>query len=305
MYLSYSGWKKAEDCLFSYFNSYINNTAVEGEDDRLGSVFGSVVGVLFEDFYKLKLWKMDQPQGKLVDRIDETVAKVIKQETTATRWRKGGVLKWRDEEHPKALYANVDELTADVRDAVARGFNIIRHNRLLGPVTKTEVKLDTTIDGHRLGGRTDFIIKRTSPHNDLGIYDGKGSKWREKYVDENQLRWYEMLFRKKTGDAPDTLGWIFWRFGPPEGFDLVEASEEKSEDLLAAVLKRVDHIDNLSTKLKTPTTDFEEARKVFLPKIEDENAKKDEIEQACRFCPYATEQVCPKGAEFRAAKGWV
>lgn len=302
MYLSYSGRKRLKECLFAYWNSYINSTPIEGDDDRLGSIFGSVVGLLFEDFYKLRLWKDDQPQGKLVERIDAAIAKVIRQETTATRWRKAGVLKWRDEENPKAMYANVEELAADVRDTVARGFRIIRHNRLLGPVAKTEVKLDITIDGHTLGGRADFIIKRTRPHRDLGIYDGKGSKYRDKYVDEEQLRWYEMLFRQKTGETPDQLGWIFWRFDPPEGFEPVAADETKATELLETTLEEIKDVERRSAEVAPK--DIGGARKVFLPKVEDESATKAEVEQACRFCPFATEQICPKGAEFRAAKGW-
>lgn len=302
MYLSYSGRKKLKDCLFAYWNGYVNNTPIEGDDDRLGSIFGSVVGVLFEDFYNLRLWKHEQPQGKLVERIDAAIAKVIRQETTATRWRKAGVLKWRNDDNPKAMYANVEELAADVRDTIARGFRIIRHNRLLGPVAKTEVKLDITIDGHTLGGRADFIIKRTRPHRDLGIYDGKGSRHRDKYVDETQLRWYDMLFRRKTGEVPDQLGWIFWRFDPPEGFEPIPSDEAKATELLEETLEDIRDLERRLAEV--PVNDVEEARKVFLPKAEVEKATKAETEQACRFCPYGIEQICPKGAEFRAAKGW-
>lgn len=304
MYLSYSGWKLFKDCEFAYWNSYINNTESPGPDDRLGSVYGSVVGALFEDFYNLGLWRLDQPQGALSERVDATVAKVLKQETTPTKYRRGGVLKWKGsgpDKSPKAMYADVNELVSDVRDTIGRGFRIIRQERLLGPMAKAEVQLDSDIDGHRVAGRADLIIRRTSPYRDLVLLDGKGSKYREAYVDVLQLRWYEMLFRRKTGVAPDKLGFLFWRFEPHEAMDWHEPSAHETEKLLERVLSDMRKIERL--KAEAPLRNFVEARKVFLPKVEDPLAGAA-AEQSCRFCSYATEGICPQGAAFRTLKGW-
>jgi hypothetical protein len=301
MYLSYSGWSTLDNCNFEYWNKYVNLTEVPPED-RLGSVFGSVTGGLFEVFYEESLWKEDQPVGALSDRVDAMVAKVLKEETSPRKMRPAGVLRWKGKgpgQNPRGMYASPEALAADVRDAVARGIRIIRHHRLIGPIAKAEVKLDQEIDGVCVAGRTDFIIARTDPYRDLVILDGKGSKHRGAYVDENQLRWYDMLFRRKTGHAPDKLGFVYWRYEPEEALDWFDSDSDKCSELLSKVLRDAAMIEAGIEKAPKGTP-FEEARKVFLPRAEDPNAK--DKASVCRFCPYATEQICPAGFEVRDTK---
>lgn len=305
MYISYTGDSQFEACNFAYWNSYINGTVLPTPDDRLGSVFGSVVGNLVEDLYNLELWREDQPQGAVMSRVDATIDKILKQETSPTKYRKAGILKWKGKApngNPRAMYENREDLTADVRDAVARCFRIIRHERLLGPLAKAEVKLDCDIEGHRIAGRADLIIRRTKPHFDLVLADGKGSRHRETYTDSKQLRWYEMLFREKTGGAPDKLCFVFWRYEPDEAFDWLAPDEEACNQLRDRVLANIRQIETL-TSIAPAGVPFREARKVFLPKVQDQ-ADPERAEKACRFCPYATEEICPEGAAFRAAKKW-
>lgn len=308
MYLSYSGWSKFTGCAFAYWNSYINHTKIEGLDDRLGSIFGSVVGCLFEDFYNEELWRQDQPQGAVMARVEKTIQRVIREETTTTsKWRQAGVIRWRGEEegqNPKGMYADVEELAADVRDAVARGFQTIRTERLLGRDARAEVKLDADIQGHRLGGRADFRMTRTKPHHDRIIIDGKGSKWRDKYVDEKQLLWYAAQHRHHEGSLPDRLGFLYWRFDPPNSLDWIEPTHSQVDALLDKVFKSIAEIEELSKRL-TASADFETARTVFVPVAERQDVERAEVEQACRFCPFATETICPEGkkvAEQLASK---
>lgn len=300
MYLSYSGRKKFTTCAFSYWNGYINHTTSPKPDDRLGSIYGSSVGKLFEDFYNLELYRSAQPQGELLGRVEETVRKILHQETTDSgKWRKGGVLLWkgpkREGKNPKALYANEEELIEDVRQAVVRGCRIIRHYRLLGKGAKAEVLLDSVIEGDTLGGRADFIMRRVRPHDDEVILDGKGSRWREDYVDVAQLKWYAMLFRLKNKRLPDRMGFVFWRFEPPESMDWVEVTDAEIDAFQVKVLADVHRIKELSAGLTTPAP-FEAARKMFLPIAAQPEVDRTEVEQACRFCPYATDEICPDGA---------
>jgi len=299
MYLSYSGWKKS-DCNFAYWHGYINKTKLPGPDDRLGSIYGSVVGKLFEVFYNEELYRKPQPAGELLSRVDATIQEIIHDETSAGGWKTAGVLMWKGKEpgqNPKALYANVEELAADVRDAIDHGFRTIRQERLLGRGAQAEVKLDATIGGHRIGGRADFVMRRVQPHNDEVIIDGKGSKWREAFVDHRQLKWYAMLFRHHHGRLPDRLGFLYWRFDPPESLDWVEFTSKEIDEFQARVLGDIARIEELAKGLTTPTT-FEAARKVFLP-LAGSGADIKEVEQACRFCPFATEEICPEGARVQ------
>ncbi len=296
MYLSYSGYKKL-DCHFAYYNDYIAHTPKDGVDDRLGSIYGSVVGKLFEDFYAQKLWKKSEPQAYLMGLVEKTVDKTIQRETTAWRDRPAGTLLWKgtgEGQNPKGMYANREELIADVRDAVARGFQIIRHHRLLGPRTDAEYKLDYEFEGDIYAGRADFVIQRTKPHLDLLIVDGKGSQHRGRYVDPKQLQWYAMLFwlhSLKEGKPllPDKLAFLYWRSKPEECMDWLDISEGDVMELFENVKDTVQEIKRLE-KMVLPNAPIDGVRGVFKPKANEKN---------CRFCPYAS--ICPPGAKVQAA----
>lgn len=295
MYLSYSGWKKFESCKFAYWNEYLNKTPKSGPDDRLGSIYGSVVGKLFEDFYTEKLWKAKEPQALLMSRVEATVDKTISRETSDWRDRKGGVLLWKgpgEGQNPKGMYKDRAELIQDVRDAVARGFRIIRHHRLLGPRTDAELKLDYKYEGDIYGGRADFVIQRTQPHNDLLIVDGKGSQHRGKYVDPQQLQWYAMLFWLHSlladkPQLPDKLAFLYWRSSPYECMDWLDISEADVMELFEVAKNSVKEIGRLE-KMLLPNAPPDGARGVFTPKANEKN---------CRFCPYTS--VCPPGAKVQ------
>jgi hypothetical protein len=294
MYLSYSGWKKY-DCPFAYYNDYVAHTPKEGVDDRLGSIYGSVVGKLFEDFYAQKLWKKPEPQAYLMSLVEKTVDKTIHREITPWKDRPGGVLLWKGKgegQNPKGMYENREELIVDVRDAVARGFQIIRHHRLLGPRTDAEYKLDYTFEGDTYAGRADFVIQRTKPHRDLLIVDGKGSQHRGRYVDPKQLQWYAMLFwlhslKEGKPQLPDKLAFLYWRSKPDECMDWLDVSESDVMEMFEVVKDTVHEIKRLE-KMILPNAPAEAARGVFKPKPNEKN---------CRFCPYTS--ICPAGAKVQ------
>lgn len=291
MYVSYSGYSKLDSCAFLYWLAYPGKFELDTPDDRLGSIFGTTVGRLFEHFYNNKVWRETHPQAFVMSQVDSILDDVLKEETSPSRLRKAGVLLWRDPSDPKArstTYANRDEIAADVRDAVSRGFSIIRQHRLLGPRAEAEVKLDSDVEGHRLGGRADFIIHRTKPHHDRIILDGKGSRYRDKYVDVKQLLWYSMLLREREGVLPDRVGFVFWRFDAQEAVDWFEVTSKDVDDLLHAVITRIE-VTESGLKLLGTEKDLNAVAEIF-PK--NPNA------QNCRFCPYANAAVCPEGLPF-------
>lgn len=302
MYISYSGWKKYKDCPFSYWHDYVNHTPLEKPDDRLGSIYGSVVGLLFEEFYNQRFWKQPDPKTFVLDRIEEATKRVIRQETSARKGRPGGVLRWKgagEGKNPKGMYLNEAELMDDVREAVLRGFKIIKHYRLLGPRAEAEVKLDGKVNGHILGGRADFILKRTAPHHDLCILDGKGSKYRGTYVSPKQLHWYTMLYRLRFNEVPDKLGFVYWRYEPPESVDWVEFSKADLDQLLEQVLADIRDITRHEADLP-PATEGQPlaglglAREAFRPRPSEGN---------CRFCPHATATQCSAGLKVVQGMG--
>ena len=292
MYLSYSGYSKYDSCGFAYWNEYINKTKIEGVDDRLGSLYGSIVGLIMEHFYRDRLWKAEKPQQALQDLVVPLMEKTIKRETSPWKERAGGVLLWKgtgEGKNPKALYADEAELEADIRDTIPRALRSVRHHKLLGPRTDAEYKLDFTQDGDIIAGRADFLIQRVSPLSDLLIIDGKGSRHRAKYVDPEQLRWYAMLLWLHTKKLPDKLAFLFWKFEPLQSMDWIDVSEYEVEELHEKVRDYFRDIEK-KTRLLVVGAPPAGARNVFTPSPNEDN---------CRFCPYATQELCPKGAQVQ------
>jgi hypothetical protein len=284
-YLSYSGFSKFEACSLAYSYDYIQKVLSSGPDDRLGSVFGSVTGKVFEDFYVHEIWRQDRPIEVLTSRIPSTVDQILEQETTPGKGKPGGALLWKGNgpgQNPKGLYVNKDELIADVYDAVVKGIKIIRKQRLVGRKNGAEVKLDQEINGHKIAGRADFIIERIAPHNDLIILDGKGSRHRDKYLSPKQLMWYALLYRHQFHKIPDKLGFLYWRYDQTpsdpnwEGaIDWVDFSEASLDELLDNIMDDISYIENTRGPFKA-----------------------NPCNESCRFCPYATEELCPKGRQI-------
>jgi len=297
LYLSYSGFKKYDQCPYAYWHSYIGKTPPARPDDRLGSIFGSAIGVLFEEFYVQRWWKKRSDcQPFMIGQVERIVDDILKRETSPGKWGSpGGVLLWRgfgEGKNPKALYGDRDELVADVKEAVVRGLRIVKHYRLLGPRAEAEKVLDCEVEGNKIGGRADFIIRRTAPHGDLVLVDGKGSRHRDRYVDPKQLHWYAMLYRLHFNELPDRLAFLYWKFEPPNSIDWVEFSESDLDLLLEEVMSAFRHIAEARNQLPKKADSLTMqgiARGLFRPKPNADN---------CRFCSYASKMTCPNGAGF-------
>jgi hypothetical protein len=242
MYLSYSGHKTYSVCPKQYWHSYLDKTAPEKPENKVNSLYGSVVGTLFEIFYADRLWMKKGVEELLLSMAEETLDRIVVKETQK------GVVEYKDKDKA-SNYKDRAALLKDVRESIPRGIGIIRYHRLLGTDAEAEVKLDSWVGGHRIGGRADFIMTRLRPHGDLVILDGKGSKWREKYVDPWQLKWYAMLYREKHAAVPDALGFVFWRSDPEEGMDWVPFSRLDLDELKEAVLVSATHIEAGKAKL--------------------------------------------------------
>ena len=272
MYISYSGFKTYSSCPRAYWHSYVDKTVPPEPDNTVNSLYGSVIGTLMEDFYMKGLWREKNVQKVLEERIDPTYKKIVSDEL-----RRGRVLRWKSSDDKKPNYESQAELLADVRDTIARAIRIVRHYRLAGPRMEAESKLDSDVGGHRLGGRADFIIQRTSPHHDLVILDGKGSKHRGSFVDPKQLKWYAMLYSIQNKNVlPDKLGFVYWRFDPPESLDWVDFSQADLEELQDEVLTSL-----------TKIVRGGQSKEVFQAKPSD---------QACRFCSFIS--LCPQGRKL-------
>lgn len=284
MYLSYSGYKTFASCPQEYWHQYINHTQLPALENRVPSLYGSIVGRLFEVFYNDRIWAIKGSEEALLKRVEPMINEVILQETTPDkRGRIKGQLIWDDPKLSiRTRYKSRDQLAKDIRETIPRGLATIRHHRFIGLDAKAEVKLDSTIEGHTIAGRADFLLTRVKPHNDLVLLDGKGSKWRGSYVDARQLRWYGMLHREHFGVTPTKLGFVYWRFEPEQAVDWIPFSEQDLNGIRGAALDAIRSIEEGQQKMvgvdsNLPKADLDQALlEAFPPSPSDQ----------CQLCAY-------------------
>lgn len=289
-YISYSGYKTYTTCPFEYWNKYPNKTPLPSPDDGLGSLYGSVVGLVYEAFYRDSLWKSADCLGAMQELVRPYLKKAM-----VDQRRQGRYFNWNS---PTALYHNEAELVQDIMETLPRGLQVIRENRLMGPVMQAELKLDQRYGKYTIGGRADFVIRRVPPFNDLCIMDGKGSRHRDKYVDGHpkkegaevegvQLKWYGFLYQDKFSHLPDRLGYIFWKFRGKKAIEWVNFSQESLTSLKQGVLSTIARIDSSVVRIE---------------ELNDQPQARDELRQElfpaqpshqCTLCPYST--ICEDG----------
>jgi hypothetical protein len=211
MYLSYSRWKMYQTCPSKYKHCYISKTPVV--KDPRSSFLGSSLGKILEWFYSEMLWKNSNPEKICIDRIDAAISDVFTKE------------KW-DPNIDSTVYPI---LTGQLRTMIPDSIEIIRSNGFLTPYSRAEVDL-TVIFKHakhnltlKMGGRCDFIHGKD--RSNIWILDGKASKYREKYVDSNQLIWYAIQHYIKYNVMPQRLGFIFWAF-PQDPLSWIEFNND-------------------------------------------------------------------------------
>lgn len=282
MYLSYSGHKSYASCPKQYWHRYIDNTPAPAENG-VNALYGSVVGVLFEWFYSRHLWMQKDVEEHLLSMVDETL------DTTITKEQeRGKVFNFAEK---ASNYKTKEALLSDIRATIPRGVQIIRQHRLLGADAAAEMKLDSWIQGHRIGGRADFVMTRIKPHLDRIILDGKGSRHLMKYVDPWQLKWYAMLWREKFITPPDKLGFLLWRAEPADSIEWVPFTSRELDELRASVVQTAQKIEEGKALLASASQ--ADAPKVVLQLFPAAPSSE------CRFCVHLP--ACPPGQAYESA----
>lgn len=293
-YLSYSGFKSYCQCPFQYWHKYVNKTRLVNPENGVNTLYGSTVGLVFEAFYRDKIWNDPKCVERLQALVEPTLNKAIKEQMG-----QGRVLDWADD---KANYKSPKEILKEALEAIPAGVDTIRANKFVGPFMEAEMKLDRKFGFHMMGGRADFVIRRTKPLGDLLILDGKGSKHRDKYIDDKpkkkgqplegiQLKWYATLYRENHGVTPDGLGYIFWRFSGEEAVEWVPFTNDDLTNLKTEVLSVIDRIDKTSRTLTATVSrqEKEELREELFPA---------QAGFHCNLCAFA--DVCEEGKKVKA-----
>lgn len=289
-YISYSGYKEYEKCPYAYWHKYVVRTVLKVPENSVNSLYGTTIGTVFEAFYKQQIWKDKDISGRLLELAPIHLDIAIKEAKS-----KGRDVNWLDE---SANYHSRQEILVDLEATIPMGVRTLRENRFVGPRMDTEFKLDFKFGKYIIGGRSDFIIQRVKPFNDLVILDGKGSKHRETYVDGHklahgqkpegiQLKWYGLLYRAHTGSLPDGLGYIFWRFEGERAIEWIEFSASDLDNLKSEVLATLTRIDMSTSKLETTDKEsqaYSDLRQELFPA---------QPSQACNLCAFST--ICEDG----------
>lgn len=275
MYLSYSGFAAFRSCRRSYFYRYVGKPSLPEPANRVHMLYGDVVGKLFEEFYRKRVWMEVEAESILADLVRPTLRDVMSREI-----KKGGVFNWK-ERGLKPGNRSLDEVEEEIRESIPRGIKSIKFHRLVGLEADAEVVLDSHVQGHKIAGRADFIIKRVRPHDDLVIIDGKGTRWFDKYTDARQLKWYAMLYRLKKNALPDRLGFLYWRKDPEESMSWIDVVPKQLDELQNAALEAIEEI----TAAREALTDLSNPGMIFYPALGS----------VCRVCDY--QPVCPEGSK--------
>jgi PD-(D/E)XK nuclease superfamily len=275
VYLSFSGHKSFQECPKQYWHRYVDKTTVPPEN-CVNSLYGSTIGVLFEQFYMDKLWKRPDCKDELLRRADGVFDRVVREQRKS-------IVNWSDE---KANYHSREELLRDVRTDVEKGLRTIRAHRFLSNEAAAEVELDYDFGRHRVAGRADFLLRRAAPFGDKVLTDGKGSKHGMKYIEKSQVLWYSFLHRARFGHAPDRAGFVLWRFEAEKAVVWVDFTDRDLDTLRDGVLATMDRIEASKTALEN----------LRLPQARQELREERFPAQPsfkCGFCAYLS--VCEEG----------
>lgn len=235
IYLSYSGRKHFLECPKEYKLGYVDKIYVP-EDPR-NTLFGHVMGKVFERFYGERIWSTPDPVRSTLAILSSSVEIIMERR------------KIPDDFDPAFVASVRDEASERIPGVV----EAIRKHKLLAPVSRSEV--DLTVDYQdpatgvviRLGGRTDFIHYLDSKV--AWIIDGKGSAHRETYVDTNQLVWYATQHYLKYHLAPSRLGFLYYRF-PKDPIQWIEYGDQ---DMRSSIALTVDVVRRIRLKMFDPT----------------------------------------------------
>ncbi len=264
MYISFSGYKAFKTCPGQYCFEYPTDEDVIKipPQNRIGVLYGSTIGTLVEYFYNEKLWRRKDFKEVLMDRAAPTLQSIMEKERQS-----GGTFHWSKDNY----YTSPEMILEDVQNSIPRVIAILKQHKLLGSDAEAEVKLDSYIGGNKIGGRADVKLTRVD-YNDLVIYDGKGSRHRDQYVDVRQLYWYAMLYENKFGRLPDKLAFVYWREKPENAVDWHTVGRAEIDALKADITKVTQSIEIIQQK------------KIYLYRASPSK---------CRLCDFST--ICPAG----------
>lgn len=253
-YMSYHTFKDYKECPQRYHWRQILKKVSTVPDVPQYRILGIVWNDMLETFYKERKFLL---RGGARDWMAEETKRCfgVLEKKLCVPWRPG----------------ERQEFLQDAVKFVDPIIETIKRERLLAPSMHVEVPMYVNVPRvGRLGGRPDLAYARESDHF---IVDFKGTKHRNgKYLSEDQLRWYALLYKGHFHRLPTYLG--FW-------------------------LLRFDEIRWIDASVEALDAFLEEVKKVF-GRVQEGDFGATPSHKACGWCLYRDQ--CPDYDKFLASR---
>ena len=223
------------------------------------NLMGSLVQRVLEDYSNNSMWEHPLGLDSRLKTLSKDYLDTLKENYSLTH------------ESP-----SLNEILKEALPGVMTFPKTARAHGWLVPGLKSEVKIVDSLRGISVGARIDFIV----PDGDSAILlDGKNTKYRMKYTDPDQLRFYQLIYELSTGKTPTKLGLVWFRFP----YD--EASGETGVDWVPCTQR---DIQGLADRIK----------KTYISMVRGEFSPTP-VPSKCKWCDY--EPVCQERQAQRKA----
>jgi len=217
-------------CPQSYKWKYVDNRVPKTPPNLYYALPGIVIQKLFEEFYNNQ-WYLKRAACRefMYNKAPEIYENALK--WTTVDW------------NSKIAKKTKHDVYAEFLDMIGKNLDVVKEQKLLGKVAKSEFKIISNFDNNPyviLTSKLDFIIQN---HLGMLILDGKATSAKKRYLDDpSQLYFYAMIYKFKYKKYPDKIGFWFWRTCEIEYVDFddakIETLKEEIKDVLYKIYKK-------------------------------------------------------------------
>jgi acyl-CoA-binding protein len=218
--LSYHAYKNYKECPLKHYALNVKRIKPKRMQDEYNTLFGSVVQKVFENFYNQEIYKSG---SKTRDILKDSVPGIFKK-----------ILKYKYVDWSKYSDTAREDLIQECIDVIDQNVDVIKNYKLIGEYARSEVKTYSWINKYnKINGRIDFVIQRNGA---VTILDGKGSKFKGKYIDKLQLFWYALSYYLYNKIMPKDVYMWYYRF-PEDPLQKFEFTPKDLMDLKTDIIK--------------------------------------------------------------------
>lgn len=214
MRISYHTYEDYIECPYRFKLKHIDRVPPTVPVDEYHTMYGRLIGKFFEMYSNV--WRFKTPYlfpEHIRERMNILFDGLIA--THTINWRRGT----RNKEEI------IDQACTDAHTIMeSPSLNYFLNS-------KSEVSMEVKLQsGHKITGRPDFIHQDAKSGTPL-ILDGKGSKKKGKYISDEQLYYYALLYYLTYNEIPQ-LGFFYYRYNE---FIPIDFTENDLKDFRAKV----------------------------------------------------------------------